>query len=895
MATFTEIYYNGNEYKQMWLNGTKVWEKDSGGGEIVYPYPDVDSVITYRNTSYYDSRTETFTVIDSSLPYSINGASTNSYTFPYGETKVKLINLKPITSTDSTFFPTNIEQLRIPKLTNLNKLFYRFRYDSNYTYSWSPQYFEFHPNPTNMSYMFFQCKYLTDDMMAQFIPHLSNFNTSQVTSMSFMFENCSSLTSLDLSNFNTSKVTDMDSMFENCSSLTSLDLSNFDTSQVTSMHRMFENCSSLTSLDLSNFDTRNVTGYNKIFGNVKDCTIYIGENWTWETYSTFGSGSNLTFIRPIKSITLKSSLADGIVHRGDKFTITPNIIPSNYLNDLIITYDNNYLSKSGNTYTVLNTAIIGQETTITYSSKANPSINATYVVNVQAKLITNITLESTLTDTAILKGTQFTITPTIMPTDYSGDELVITYDTDSLSIVDNTFTVLDTATIGQQLDITYSSKNNPSVSTTYSVTIRDFATIESIVLQHTLESLTDVAIGTTFTVVPTVEPLVHDDELLVDYDTNYLSKDGDNYTVLSGASGQTVQVIYYSKNDNNINAMLEFTVAEKQKLQPLDQWKADLVPLEWDALYSNYKTDKATSTYDLTERSVKMKAKGNYVGGSGYIQLKINGSTTVFDSTKFYKLSYKVRGKDTVNGYSSSTSSFIYDGNTHTFYKASNPALSETEWTEYNFVVYGITEFRMGIYYSSSGNWIEVKDVMYQVYDEAPSLPDIDIYQSSDKEYLLTDLYNQGLVTDGYNSATIIAPDGTNTYIGTKLTSTSQRIAMKIGLPLGRRYVVRGMFNTNRTMNTIELGDGAHQSANVVIDNRSSGYVNISYDDLTIENMREFTLSENEITNVDFNKAIYVRSLEGKAYHYLMSTYLDNKWSSGTFMKYGNVTITELE
>lgn len=32
MATFTEIYYNGNEYKQMWLNGSKIWEKASGGG-----------------------------------------------------------------------------------------------------------------------------------------------------------------------------------------------------------------------------------------------------------------------------------------------------------------------------------------------------------------------------------------------------------------------------------------------------------------------------------------------------------------------------------------------------------------------------------------------------------------------------------------------------------------------------------------------------------------------------------------------------------------------------------------------------------------------------------------------------------------------------------------------
>ena len=50
---------------------------------------------------------------------------------------------------------------------------------------------------------------------------LSNFDTSSVTNMEFMFSCCSSLTSLDLSNFNTQKVTDMKNMFYNCNSLTS--------------------------------------------------------------------------------------------------------------------------------------------------------------------------------------------------------------------------------------------------------------------------------------------------------------------------------------------------------------------------------------------------------------------------------------------------------------------------------------------------------------------------------------------------------------------------------------------------------------------------------------------------------------------------------------------------
>ena len=101
---------------------------------------------------------------------------------------------------------------------------------------------------------------------------LSNFNTSNVTSMESMFASCSSLTSLDLSNFNTSKVTNILQMFSYCESLTSLDLSSFNTSNVTNMYAMFEGCSSLTSLDLSGFNTSKVTDMSDMFFNCSSLT-----------------------------------------------------------------------------------------------------------------------------------------------------------------------------------------------------------------------------------------------------------------------------------------------------------------------------------------------------------------------------------------------------------------------------------------------------------------------------------------------------------------------------------------------------------------------------------------------------------------------------------------------
>ena len=60
-----------------------------------------------------------------------------------------------------------------------------------------------------------------------------------------MFDGCNSLINLNLSNFNTQNVTDMSYMFHKCSSLTNLNLSNFNTQNVTDMTCMFRKCSSL--------------------------------------------------------------------------------------------------------------------------------------------------------------------------------------------------------------------------------------------------------------------------------------------------------------------------------------------------------------------------------------------------------------------------------------------------------------------------------------------------------------------------------------------------------------------------------------------------------------------------------------------------------------------------
>ena len=105
---------------------------------------------------------------------------------------------------------------------------------------------------------------------------VSNFDTSNVTDMSYMF-NGSQATSLNLSNFNTSNVTNMSGMFSR-SQVTTLDLSNFNTSSVTNMNGMFNDSTLLTAIYASDkFNTYNVMYSTDMFNA---CTNLVGGSGT---------------------------------------------------------------------------------------------------------------------------------------------------------------------------------------------------------------------------------------------------------------------------------------------------------------------------------------------------------------------------------------------------------------------------------------------------------------------------------------------------------------------------------------------------------------------------------------------------------------------------------------
>ena len=206
---------------------------------------------------------------------------------------------------------TGLEYLNTEKVTDMSYMF------SNCSSLTSLDVTHFNTaKVTNMWYMFSSCSALLS-------LDVTNFNTANVTNMRNMFSSCSSLTSLDVSHFNTANVTNMSYMFSNCVALTSLDVTNFDTANVTDMTRMFMGCSSLTSLDVTNFNTANVTDMSYMFANCAALTSLYLTNFNTAKVTNmrnmFSSCKALTTIyASSKFVTTQVSNSSGMFNKCEK-------------------------------------------------------------------------------------------------------------------------------------------------------------------------------------------------------------------------------------------------------------------------------------------------------------------------------------------------------------------------------------------------------------------------------------------------------------------------------------------------------------------------------------------------------------------------------------------------
>ena len=166
-------------------------------------------------------------------------------------------------------------------------------------------------NMTSMSYMFYNSNSLKSI-------NLSNFNTSKLLYANNMFNGCTSLESLDLSNFNTSKVTNFSNMFRDCQKMKEINLSNFDTSSATSFANLFHNCSSLTTLDLSSFNTNKVTYMGSMFYNCSSLTSLDLSNFNTSNVINMGYGMFYN-CKSLKELDLSNFDTKKVIDFSDMF------------------------------------------------------------------------------------------------------------------------------------------------------------------------------------------------------------------------------------------------------------------------------------------------------------------------------------------------------------------------------------------------------------------------------------------------------------------------------------------------------------------------------------------------------------------------------------------------
>ena len=167
-------------------------------------------------------------------------------------------------------------------------------------------------NVTNMYGMFEDMLYLKK------IKFGMNFGTSNVTNMGRMFSGMRSIEQLDLSHFNTGKVIDMAAMFLNSSGLTSLDLSSFDTRNVTHMNNMFQGVVGVSRLRLNNFNTEKVKDMNAMFAYMSELEdLDVSSFDTGRVTNMYGMFSGT---KKLRSLNVTNFNTNAVTNMGYMFT-----------------------------------------------------------------------------------------------------------------------------------------------------------------------------------------------------------------------------------------------------------------------------------------------------------------------------------------------------------------------------------------------------------------------------------------------------------------------------------------------------------------------------------------------------------------------------------------------
>lgn len=172
-----------------------------------------------------------------------------------------------------------------------------------------------------------------------------NNDSSSGYGLTYMFNDCNNLESVDLSEFDTTNASDMKRMFGGCRKIGSLDVSGFDTSNVRSMYWMFRQNYQLKELDLSGFDTSNVENMFGMFVDASSMiTIKLGDNFNTSKVKNM---TNMFYgLRNLKTIYAKVDFVrnSGLISTN-MFNNTVSLVGSRDT-DYAFSYNSSYKDKT---------------------------------------------------------------------------------------------------------------------------------------------------------------------------------------------------------------------------------------------------------------------------------------------------------------------------------------------------------------------------------------------------------------------------------------------------------------------------------------------------------------------------------------------------------------------
>lgn len=150
-------------------------------------------------------------------------------------------------------------------------------------------------NCTTLTYWFSNCNKLAKITLPE--------KTGKITNFSYIFNSCSSLTSVDLNHIDTSNADNFNYMFYSCSKLTDINIDAFNfktTGDVIRLNYWFYGCNSLKSLDLSKLNMALVNYTSRTFQNCTNLdlvTTYVNDSLKYVEDYCFSSCFALTLTK----------------------------------------------------------------------------------------------------------------------------------------------------------------------------------------------------------------------------------------------------------------------------------------------------------------------------------------------------------------------------------------------------------------------------------------------------------------------------------------------------------------------------------------------------------------------------------------------------------------------